>query len=90
MYGESINDLQKIEKMLRFLSTNFDYIIVSIEEFKNIAEMKLEEIKASLEAHEMILKQINLERDQGGWTCKKVHQEIWKGKREVDKKSSCS
>lgn len=55
--GESINDLQKIEKVLRYLTGSIDYIIVSIEESKNLAKMKVEELQASLEAHEMRLKQ---------------------------------
>lgn len=40
--GESINDSQKIEKVLRSLIVNFDYIVLSIEESKNLAEMELE------------------------------------------------
>lgn len=55
-YGESINDLKKIEKVLSSLIANFDYIIVSIKESKNLAKMKLEEVQAFLEAHEMKLK----------------------------------
>ena len=62
--GEAINDLQKIEKVLRSLTANFDYIVVSIEESKNLSEMKLEELQASLEAHEMRLKQRNSEREK--------------------------
>lgn len=62
--GESINDLQKIDKVSRSLTANFDYIIVSIEESKNRAEMKLEEFQASLKAHEMRLKQRNSEREK--------------------------
>lgn len=54
--GELITDLQKIKKVLRSLSTNFDYIVVSIEESKNLVEMKVEELRASFEAHEMKLK----------------------------------
>ncbi|XP_050902844.1 uncharacterized protein LOC127115308 [Lathyrus oleraceus] len=54
--GDSISDLQKIEKVLKSLTANFDYIVVSIEESKNLIEMKLEELQASLEAHEMRLK----------------------------------
>ncbi|KAI5405370.1 hypothetical protein KIW84_052232 [Lathyrus oleraceus] len=62
--GESINDLQKIEKVLRSLIANFDYIVVSIEESKNLVEMKLEELQASLDAHGMRLKQRNFEREK--------------------------
>ena len=36
--GESINDLQKIEKVLRSLTINFDYIVVLIKESKNLVE----------------------------------------------------
>jgi hypothetical protein len=56
LYGESINDLQKIEKVLRSLTVKFDYIVVSFEESKNLAEMKLEELQVLLEAREMRLK----------------------------------
>ncbi|XP_050910070.1 uncharacterized protein LOC127123938 [Lathyrus oleraceus] len=57
--GESITDLHKIEKVLRSMIANFGYIVVSIEEFKNLAEMKVEELQASLKAREMRLKQRN-------------------------------
>ncbi|XP_050893327.1 uncharacterized protein LOC127099007 [Lathyrus oleraceus] len=63
-YGESISDLQKIEKVLRSLTANFNYIVVSIEESKNLAEMKVEELQASLEAHEMRLKYRNSKREK--------------------------
>ncbi|XP_058753843.1 uncharacterized protein LOC131627025 [Vicia villosa] len=62
--GESINNLQKIEKVLRSMTVNFVYIIVSIEESKNPAEMKLEELQASLQAHEMRLEQRNSKREK--------------------------
>lgn len=42
--------------MLRSLTVNFYYIVVSIEESKNLDEMKLEELQPSLEAYEMSLK----------------------------------
>lgn len=47
--GESINDLQKIEKVLRSLTVNFDYIVIPVKETKNLVEMKLEKLQASLE-----------------------------------------
>lgn len=40
--GESITNLQKIDKVLRSLTANFDYIVMYIEESKNLAEMKVE------------------------------------------------
>lgn len=60
---ELINDLHKIEKMLRSLTASFDYIVLLIEQSKNLSDMKLEELKASLEAHEMRLKQRNSKRE---------------------------
>lgn len=42
-------------RRLRSLTANFYYVVVLIKESNNIFEMKLEEIKASLEAHEMRL-----------------------------------
>lgn len=62
--GESINDLQKIEKVLRSMTIIFYYIAVSLEEFKNLAKMKLEELQASLEANEMRLERRNSEREK--------------------------
>jgi hypothetical protein len=60
--GETVSNLQKVEKVLRALTANFDYIVVAIEESKNLADMKLEELQASLEAHEMRLKQRTSEK----------------------------
>lgn len=42
--GESIINLYKIEKVLRSLAAKFDYIVVSIEESKDLDEMKVEEL----------------------------------------------
>lgn len=42
----------------------FNYIVISIKESKNPAEMKLEEIQPSLEAYEIRLKQRSSERDK--------------------------
>ena len=43
-YGESVTDLQKIEKVLRSLTVDFDYIVVTIKEAKTLFEMNLEEL----------------------------------------------
>ena len=48
--------------MLRSLTVKFYYIMVSMEESKKLHEMKLEELQALLEAHEMRLKQMRSKR----------------------------
>ncbi|XP_019451809.1 PREDICTED: uncharacterized protein LOC109353904 [Lupinus angustifolius] len=53
--GEVIKDQTIIEKVLRTLTPNFDHIVVAIEESKNLAELKIEELQGSLEAHEQRL-----------------------------------
>ncbi|XP_019430437.1 PREDICTED: uncharacterized protein LOC109337824, partial [Lupinus angustifolius] len=54
-YGESITNLMIIEKIMRSLPQKFDFIVVAIEESKDITIMKIEELQSSLEAHEMRL-----------------------------------
>ncbi|XP_019457545.1 PREDICTED: uncharacterized protein LOC109357945 [Lupinus angustifolius] len=54
-YGESITNLMVIEKIMRSLPQKFDFIVVAIEESKDITMMKIEELQSSLEAHEMRL-----------------------------------
>ncbi|XP_019435907.1 PREDICTED: uncharacterized protein LOC109342365 [Lupinus angustifolius] len=54
-YGESISDLMIIEKIMRSLPQRIDFIVVAIEEAKDIATMKIEELQSSLEAHELRL-----------------------------------
>lgn len=62
--GESINDLQKIKKVLRSLTLKFDYIVVSVEESKSLPEMKIEELQALLETFKMRLKQMIFKREK--------------------------
>lgn len=61
-YGEKTSGLEKVENALRAISVKFDHIVVAIEESKDLLEMKLEELQASLEAHEMRLKQRDSEK----------------------------
>lgn len=58
--GETITDLQIIEKIMRSMPQQFDFIVVAIEESRNLEELKIEELQSSLEAHEMRL----LDRDR--------------------------
>ncbi|XP_017420475.1 uncharacterized protein LOC108330506 [Vigna angularis] len=52
---EVITNLMVIEKIMRSLSQKFDYIVMAIEESKELNKMKIEELQSSLEAHEMRL-----------------------------------
>jgi len=53
--GETITDFMKVEKVLRTLAPRFDHILVALEESKDLDSMKIEELKASIEAHELRL-----------------------------------
>lgn len=44
-----------MEKILRTLTPKFDYIIMVIEESKDVSKMKVEELLSSLEAYEQRL-----------------------------------
>jgi len=53
--GETVTDLMKVEKFLRTLAPRFDHIVVALEESEDFDSMKIEELQASLEAHELRL-----------------------------------
>lgn len=50
--------------VLRSMTADFDYIVVSIEQSKNLVVMKVEVLQASLEAHEMRLEKRNSVREK--------------------------
>lgn len=59
---EKLCSLINVEKVTRTMTPGFDHIVVAIEKFKNLEEMKVEELQGSLEAHELRLNEINLEK----------------------------
>ncbi|KAA8524927.1 hypothetical protein F0562_011435 [Nyssa sinensis] len=52
IHGELISDITVIEKILRSMSSKFDYVICSFEESKDLEHMSIDELQSSLLVHE--------------------------------------
>jgi len=60
--GEAMTDQQIVEKIMRTLSSRFDFIVVAIQESKDVKTLKIKELQSSLEAHELMVSEISCER----------------------------
>ena len=45
MHGDSTMDVAIVEKILRYLTPKFNYIVCSIEETNNVEEMQIDELQ---------------------------------------------
>ena len=52
IYGEDMQDVKVVEKILRSLTEKFNYVVCSIEELKDIDVLTIDELKSSLIVHE--------------------------------------
>ncbi|GAU37837.1 hypothetical protein TSUD_56970 [Trifolium subterraneum] len=51
--GSTLSEEEMVEKVLRTLTHKFDYIVVTIEQTKDLSEIKMEDLQSTLEAHEL-------------------------------------
>jgi len=56
MDGEQIIQITIVEKILRSLTTKFDYIVYSIEESNDVTTLSVDELRSSLMVYEQRMK----------------------------------
>ncbi|KAJ1418517.1 gag-polypeptide of LTR copia-type [Sesbania bispinosa] len=64
MYGERVSDLNVIEKILRSMTSRYDYIVCSIEESHDLDTMNVDELQSSLLVHEQWMNGHNAQDEQ--------------------------
>ncbi|KAJ0043319.1 hypothetical protein Pint_18567 [Pistacia integerrima] len=62
MYGEEFNDQTNVEKILRIVMTQFDHIMVAIEEVHDLSVMTVDELSGTLQAHKQHMNEKNIEK----------------------------
>lgn len=61
--GEDMPDSKIVEKILRTLTDQFTYVVISIEESKDTRSMSIDELQSSLAVHEQKFKRITHEEE---------------------------
>ncbi|CAM8959850.1 unnamed protein product [Rhodiola kirilowii] len=86
-HGEKMQDVTVVEKILRSLTDNFNYIVCSIEESKDIDKLSVDELQSSLLVHEQKLVRHNGEEQtalkatsSGGSSTRGRGRGTWRGR----------
>ncbi|KAJ8750339.1 hypothetical protein K2173_014254 [Erythroxylum novogranatense] len=59
LYGEDVQDVKVVEKILRSLSEKFNYVVCFIEVSKDIDALTIDELQSSLIVHEQKFQRCN-------------------------------
>jgi len=56
MHGERMEQVTIVEKILRSMTTKFNYVVCSIEESNDVTTLLVDELQSSLMVHEQRMK----------------------------------
>lgn len=80
-YRETLSEQVIVEKVLRSLTPQFNYIVIAIEHSKDTNTMRIKELQSISEAQELRLTERNSERDfeqdLKASSCKKNQKQTW-------------
>ena len=61
IYGDKTEDVIIVEKILQYLTPNFNFVVCSIEEANDLDELLIDELQGSLLVHEQKIIQVDKE-----------------------------
>jgi hypothetical protein len=63
-FGETLEQVTIVEKILRSMAAKFDYVVCSIEESNNVTELTVDELQSSLLVHEQRIKGHQIQHEE--------------------------
>lgn len=63
-YGEIVIEQYVIAKILCSLTPRFDNVVIAVEESKDLATMRKQELQSSLEAHGQMMEERNYDKEK--------------------------
>lgn len=79
IYGENVEDVIIIEKILRSMTAKFSHVVCSIEEANDLDNLSIDELQSSLMVHELRLNQYDKE-EQALQVSTNNHSSTWRGR----------